>query len=156
MKTTIAKTQNGNPSVSFSNVVDNIFQSSLRRFFDDNFWETDAPIATGTTPVNVRDTEQQYEIDVIAPGCNKEDFNIRVDDNVLMISSSFKEEHTDKNEQKGWMRNEYIRRSFSRSFTLDETVDVNKINADYSNGILHLRLPKNEKAKKITRNIDIS
>ncbi len=155
MATTIAKRQNGVPSVSFGNVVDNLFQNSLRRFFDDNFWETDTPLATGKIPVNVRETEQQYEMDVIAPGCSKEDFSVNIQDNLLTISFNHKEDKKEQDQKAGWVRNEYLQRSFSRTFTLDDTVDVTKINAAYTNGILRLTLPKNEKAKKFSRNIEI-
>ena len=155
MTTTIAKKQNGNPSVSFGNVVDNLFQNSLRRFFDDNFWETDTPVPTGNVPVNVRETEQQYEMDVIAPGCRKEDFNVRIEDNILTVSLNHKEDRQEQDKNAGWVRNEYLQRSFSRTFTLDETVDVNKVNATYADGILRLTLQKNEKAKRPSRNIDI-
>lgn len=155
MTTAIAKKQNGNPSVSFGNVVDNLFQNSLRRFFDDNFWETDTPLTTGKIPVNVRETEQQYEMDVIAPGCSKEDFSVNIQDNLLTISFNHKEDKKEQDQKAGWVRNEYLQRSFSRTFTLDDTVDVTKINAAYTNGILRLTLPKNEKAKKFSRNIEI-
>ena len=154
MTTTIAKRQNDLPSVSFGNVVDNIFQNSLRRFFDDNFWDVEGQLTTGSVPVNVRETDQQYEMDVIAPGCKKEDFTININDNLLTISFNAKNETT-SSQKAGWVRNEYVQRSFSRSFTLDETVDVNKVNAIYTDGILHLTLAKNEKAKKISKNIEI-
>ncbi len=155
MTTTIAKKQNGNPSVSFGNVVDNIFQNSLRHFFDDNFGDTRGSLVSGHVPVNVRETEQQYEMDVVAPGCRKEDFNIRLEDNLLTISMDRKEENRQQDEKATWVRNEYVQRSFSRTFTLDETVDVNKIDAAYKDGILHLQLPKNEKAKKLSRTVEI-
>jgi HSP20 family protein len=86
--TTIVKRRNDTPSITFGNVVDNIFQNSLRLFFDDNFWEPEGQLPTGSVPVNVRETDYQYEMDVIAPGCKKEDFNISIDDNLLV--------------QKGW------------------------------------------------------
>jgi HSP20 family protein len=155
MTTAIAKRQNGNPSVTFGNVVDNIFQNSLRRFFDDNFWDVESQLTSGSVPVNVRETDQQYEMDVIAPGCRKEDFNINISDNLLTISFAHKEQNSEQNEKAGWVRNEYVQRSFSRSFTLDDTVDVDKISATYTDGILHLSLAKNEKAKKLSRNIEI-
>lgn len=155
MTTTIAKRQNGNPSVSFGNVVDNIFQNSLRRFFDDNFWDVEGQFTTGAVPVNVRETEQHYEMDVIAPGCRKEDFDININDNLLTISLNAKRENT-VSQKTGWVRNEYVQRSFSRSFSLDDTVDVNKISATYTDGILHLTLAKNEKAKKLSKSIEIS
>jgi len=155
MTTAIAKRQNGNPSVTFGNVVDNIFQNSLHRFFDDNFWDVEGQLTSGSVPVNVRETDQQYEMDVIAPGCRKEDFNINISDNLLTISFAHKEQNSEQNEKAGWVRNEYVQRSFSRSFTLDDTVDVDKISATYTDGILHLSLAKNEKAKKLSRNIEI-
>jgi HSP20 family protein len=155
MTPTIAKRQNGNPSVNFGNVVDNIFQNSLRRFFDDNFWDTDVHLATGRVPVNVRETDQHYEMDVIAPGCRKEDFTLRVDDNALTITFTRKDDNKEQNEKTGWVRNEYTLHSFSRSFTLDDTVDVNNIDAMYMDGILRLKLPKNEKARKVSRHIEV-
>jgi HSP20 family protein len=154
MTNTIAKRQNETPSVSFGNVVDNIFQNSLRRFFDDNFWDVEGQLTTGSVPVNVRETDHQYEMDVIAPGCKKEDFNISINDNLLTISFKTKSENSNS-PKAGWVRNEYVQRSFSRSFTLDDTVDVSKINATYTDGILHLTLAKNEKAKKLSKNIEI-
>jgi HSP20 family protein len=156
MTNTIAKRQNGNPTAAtFGNVIDNVFQNSLRRFFDDNFWDAEGSLTRGSAPVNIRETEQHYELDVIAPGCRKEDFKVSVHDNILTISFAHKEESREQNEKSGWVRNEYVNRSFSRSFTLDETVDVNKIEATYTDGILRLMLAKNEKAKKISRNIDV-
>ena len=155
MTNAIAKKQNGNPSVTFGNVVDNIFQNSLDRFFDDNFRDVESQLTSGSVPVNVRETDQQYEMDVIAPGCRKEDFNINISDNLLTISFAHKEQNSEQNEKAGWVRNEYVQRSFSRSFTLDDTVDVDKIRATYTDGILHLSLAKNEKAKKLSRNIEI-
>src|SRR5687767_12064113 len=152
MTTAIAKSQDGNSSVNFGNVVDNIFQNSLRHFFDDNFWVTRGDLRSGSVPVNVRELEQQYEMDVIAPGCRKEDFNISLEDNVLTISFGRKEEsRTEENEKVNWVRNEYRQHPFTRTFTLDETVDANNVNANYTDGILRLVLPKNEKAKKISR-----
>ena len=155
MTTAIAKRQNGNPSVSFGNVVDSVFQNSLRHFFDDNFWGTQAGLTSKAVPVNVRETEHQYEMDVVAPGLRKEDFNIHLEDNLLTISCNNQEQNQDENKNQGWVRNEYVQRSFSRSFTLDDTVDVNKIEATYIDGILRLVLPKNEKAKKLSRNINV-
>jgi HSP20 family protein len=106
-------------------------------------------------PVNVRETDKEYQMDVVAPGCKKEDFNINISNNLLTVTFEQKEEKNQQNEDEGWVRNEYKKRSFSRSFSLDDTVDANKISASYTDGILRLVLPKNEKGQKITRNIDI-
>ena len=155
MNNTIAKRENGNSYASFGNVVDNIFQNSLRRFFDDNYWDAENPMTTGTVPVNIRETDQQYELDVIAPGCKKEDFKISVEDNLLTISMNRTEEQKEQNQKSGWARNEFTLRSFTRSFKLEDSVDVNNIQANYTDGILRIGLGKSEKAKKVTRNIDV-
>ena len=154
MTTEMTKRQNAKPH-SFGNVVDDIFQNSLRNFFDDNFWGNGSRLGSGSVPVNVRDTEQQYELDVIAPGCRKEDFNVNIHDNTLTISFNHDEQKNTSDEKSGWVRNEYQKRSFSRSFTLDDTVDIQNIKATYNDGILRLALPKNEKAKQVSRNIEV-
>ena len=155
MTNTIAKKQNGNSTVTFGNVFDNIFQNSLHRFFDDNFWEAERSQVAGKVPVNIRETDQQYEMDVVVPGCKKEDFNISVDGNMLTVSFEQKKQNQEGSEKSEWVRNEFVQRSFTRSFTLDDTVDTNRINGTYTDGILRLTLPKNEKAKKQSRQIEI-
>ena len=155
MTNTIAKKQNGDSPVTFGNVFDNVFQNSLHRFFDDNFWDAEHSQFTGNVPVNIRETDQQYEMDVIVPGFKKEDFNINVEGNMLTVSSEQKKQNQEGVEKSGWVRNEYVQRSFSRSFTLDDTVDTSRINGTYTDGILRLTLPKNEKAKKQSRQIEI-
>ena len=154
MTTTIAKRPNGAPSSTFGSVVDNLFQNSLRRFFDDN-WDLNPSFTTGSVPVNVREMDDHYEMDVIAPGVRKQDFNLQVEDNILTVSLNNLENQQGGEKKAKWVRNEYLPKAFSRSFSLDETVDVNKINATYSDGILHLLLPKNEKAKQMSRKIEI-
>jgi HSP20 family protein len=155
MANAIVKRQTMDSPETFGNVVDNIFQNSIRRFFDDNFWDRDGRLSPGAVPVNIRETEKQYEVDLIAPGCRKEDFNIRMDGNELTVSFEHKEEKKQQDEKAGWSRNEYVQRSFSRGFTLDDTVDAGNINATYTDGILHLVLPKNERAKKLSRTINV-
>ncbi|HKO79260.1 MAG TPA: Hsp20/alpha crystallin family protein, partial [Chitinophagaceae bacterium] len=83
------------------------------------------------------------------------DFKIGIEDNLLTISFEHKEENREQTGKENWVRNEYLQSSFTRSFTLDETVDANKINATYKDGILHLVLPKNEKSKKLSRTVEI-
>jgi HSP20 family protein len=133
---------------------DNIFDNTLRRFFDGNLWDTDSTFNAGTVPVNVRETEHTYELDVIAPGCKKEDFTVQVKDNMLTISFKQNTEKNEKDEKMGWVRNEYVLRSFSRSFSIDQTVKLEQIAASYTDGILRLTLPKSEAAKP--RQIEIN
>ena len=155
--TAIAKKPNGNYTATFGNVVDDIFENSLKHFFDDKFWDAGRLNMQGTgVPVNVRETEDHYELDVIAPGCKKEDFKISIENNLLTISFNQSDQREDRDQRQKWVRNEYVQRSFSRSFTLDDTVDVNNINATYIDGILKISMAKNEKVKSMSRNIDIN
>ena len=148
--------RNGAANQSLGNVVDNIFSNTLRRFFDENFWDMNGSAATvGSVPVNVRENGNQYEVDVIAPGCRKEDFKLQVLNGQLSISFHHDEERNQKDEQAGWVRNEYVQKSFTRSFSLDDTVDTEKISASYTDGILRLVLPKNEKAKPKSISINV-
>ena len=153
--TTIAKRQNGHSPATFGKVVDNIFQNSLQQLFDDNFWSGGSFMRSEKVPVNVRENTHDYQVDVIAPGCRKEDFNVVVKDNMLTVSFERKEENSETDETKGWVRNEFIQQSFTRSFTVDDTVDVSNISGEYKDGILRITLPKNEKAQQQSRQIDI-
>jgi HSP20 family protein len=146
---------NAQRGYGLDNAFDHIFHHSLRRFFDGNLWDSENASTTGTVPVNVRETEQQYEVDVIAPGCKKEDFRIQVQANELSISFHQNQEKKQNDEKAGWVRNEFVQRSFSRSFTLDDTVNTGEINARYEDGVLKVILPKNEKAKPRLLSIDV-
>ena len=158
MKTSIIKRNNGNtalPSGTASNWVDQLFQSNLNRFFNDDFWGFSGIDQQVNVPVNLRETGQAYEMSLIAPGLRKEDFKLNVTDDLLTVSYEQKQEHNEESAQEGWLRKEYKMQSFSRSFNLDDSVDVNKITASYDNGVLHLSLPKKENARRITKTIEI-
>src|SRR5690606_27548781 len=124
--------------------VDQLLHDNLNRFFNDDFWGFGGINQQVNVPVNLRETDKTYEMSLVVPGLRKEDFMLNVTDNLLTISYEQKEEQNDQNKEQGWLRKEYRMQSFSRSFTLDDTVDVNKISASYDNGILHLSLPKKE------------
>jgi HSP20 family protein len=89
-------------------------------------------------PVNVLKTDSTYEIYVIAPDRAKEDFKINLKGNELTISYQVKE---NAEENKNWIRNEFKKASFERSFFVDETIDSANIKAEYHNGILQVTLP---------------
>ncbi len=93
--------------------------------------------------IHVVETKDAFEIHVAAPGLNKEDFKIELNDNYLTVSGErrFREEKEEKN----FLAIETQYGAFSRSFTLPENVDASKINAKYNNGILELTVPKDEK-----------
>lgn len=153
MTTNLVKRNNGGPS--FSNMMDQVFRNSLNRFFDDETWGLEkTPLRTA--PVNIRETDQSYQLDLIAPGCRKEDFKINLQGNQLMISFEYSTEKKEKDKQGHWVRQEYQHQSFSRSFTLDDSVNAEKIVARYEDGILQLELPKTERAARTNRTIEIS
>jgi len=104
-------------------------------------------------PVNIKETEKEYLLSIVAPGINKEDFLINIDKNQLTISADKKEETNNETEKQ--IRNEYKFQSFKRSFTLDEKINVDGISAQYVNGILTLNLPKKEEVKPATKQITI-
>lgn len=105
--------------------------------------------------VNIKENEDSFEILLAAPGLNKEDFAIEVDENILKVSSEFKQNEEAKEEK--FSRREFNFSSFKRAFTLPETVNEDKIEASYVNGILQLVLPKKEEAlPKEKRSIQIS
>ena len=158
MKTSIIKRNNGNtalPSGTASNWVDQLFQSNLNRFFNDDFWGFSGIDQQVNVPVNLRETGQGYEMSLIAPGLRKEDFKLNVTDDLLTVSYEQKQEHNEESAQEGWLRKEYKMQSFSRSFNLDDSDDVNKITASYDNGVRQLSLPKKENARRITKTIEI-
>ncbi|MBO9562655.1 MAG: Hsp20/alpha crystallin family protein [Niastella sp.] len=105
--------------------------------------------------VNITDERDEYKVSLAAPGLKKEDFRIDVEGNLLTISCEKEEKKEDKD--KRHTRREYNYSSFSRSFSLPEDVKQDKIEARYTDGVLHLSLPKKEEAKKaaLTRHIDI-
>ena len=158
--TNIMKKENGGVRTapnSFSGLVDQIFQDNLGRFFDDTAWgfNGDRRLTGNQVPVNVKETDKSYELDLVAPGLKKEDFKVNVNGDHLTVSFEHKEENSQENKDEGWIRNEFRLQSFSRSFSLDDSVEMNKITATYRDGLLHLSLPKKEGAQRINRTIEI-
>ncbi len=104
--------------------------------------------------VNIKEENDKFVLEMAAPGMNKDDFKVNLDNYQLTISSEQKKEKKEKEDN--YTRREFVYSSFSRSFTLPKTIDVEKIKADYKNGILSLTLPKKEEEAKLTRQIKIS
>lgn len=117
---------------------------------------TTPDIRRSTVPnVNIIETDENYRLDLAAPGLNKADFKINIENDRLTISTEKKNETSEQNEK--FTRKEFSYNSFLRSFTLPEVVNLEQINASYESGILKLVLPKKEEAKpKSPREIKIS
>ena len=120
----------------------NIFDN----FFENEFANEHYHGHTCSKPAaNIIESKDDFEIDLAVPGLNKKDFKINLENNVLTISTEKKEEILDDN--KKYTRKEFINNSFKRSFSVPRTIEVNKINAEYKDGILKVLLPKKAEAK---------
>ncbi|WP_027000120.1 Hsp20/alpha crystallin family protein [Eisenibacter elegans] len=123
----------------------------------DNFLEQDLPLSRSHAPaVNIKEEADHFQLEVAAPGLQKEDFNIDLNKQVLTISAERKEEQTQE-EQGKYTRREFSYQAFRRAFNLPDTVDEEAISAKYENGVLYVHLPKRDEAKvKALRQISIS
>ncbi len=142
--------------VRFSNHVPSMFD----RFFEGDLfdWSNRNFSITNTTlpSVNIKESADQFTVEVAAPGFGKDDFKLELNHNLLTISSEKKlEKETKEGEQ--FSKREFSYQSFSRSFTLPQIADAENIAANYENGILKIEIPKKEEAKpKPLRTIEIS
>ena len=126
---------------------------AFSRFFDDFFdremsdWNNRNFSVTNTTlpAVNIMQDDDRFVVEMAAPGMEKKDFKIELNANSLIISSEKKSGSEKKDEN--YTRKEFSYQSFSRSFTLPEIVDGEKISAAYDKGVLKVTIPKKEEAK---------
>ena len=129
------------------------FPSILSDFFDtDKFFTPrwfDREAQQTIPAVNIRENGKEFTIEFAAPGFSKNDFKVNVEENVLTISAERKEEKQEDNER--FTRREFSYNSFSRSFTLPQTVNGEKIDAKYNDGILKLSIPKKEEARALPK-----
>ena len=99
---------------------------------------------------NVSKDEEGYQISLAAPGLSRGDFNIEISDNILTVST----ENDYKNENT--IRQEYSFHKFSRSWSLPETANVDRITADYTAGILNLNIPTDDVIVNKTKKIEVN
>ena len=130
-----------NPFVN--TVFDNLFNDS---FISDR-------LVTRVPAVNITESDRGFKIELAAPGLNKSDFKINVDKNVMSISVEKTEEKTD--ESNVYSKKEFSYTSFSRSFTLPDTVDYSNIDASYQDGVLAIAIGKKEEAIIAKRLIEV-
>jgi HSP20 family protein len=127
----------------FNDVFDSIFNDT---FFNDR-------MVARVPAVNISETENNYHVELAAPGLRKEDFKLNLEHNVLNISVEKTSDQQDN--QKNYSKREYSYSSFVRSFTLPESADDSQINATYTDGILRIDIAKREEAKTVRRQIEI-
>jgi HSP20 family protein len=122
---------------AFANLVDN--------FFGKEFALANERFNFPSPAVNIKETEDGFQLQVSAPGFSKENISISMKNNLLTLHGNV--ESQDEVAEEKYTRKEFTTRSFERSFTLPTIVDGERIEARYVNGILHVNLPKKEEAK---------
>lgn len=142
--------------VKFSNrypsFVESLFDHNLLDWSNRNFSSTNTTLPS----VNIKEDADKFEVEMAAPGFDKKDFKVELNNNLLTISSD-KQLSTETKEGQHYSRREFSYQSFTRSFTLPVSVDRDNIAANYENGILRIAVPKREEAKpKPNRLIDIN
>lgn len=128
----------------------NQLPSLFDRFFNNDFegWNRDNFSMTNTTlpSLNIKENNDAFFVEVAAPGFEKSDFNIELNNDLLTISSEKKVNNEEKDEER-ITKQEFSYQSFTRTFRLPELVEDDKIQAKYDNGILSITIPKKEEAK---------
>ena len=130
----------------------NLIPFGMDNFFDDDFFDNkwlEKKLKHTLPAVNIKETKNEFNIEFAAPGFTKKDFKIDLDDNVLTISAEKEKEKNEENDN--FTRKEFSYNSFSRSFTLPKTVNGEKIDAKYTDGILKLGIPKMEVTKLLPK-----
>jgi HSP20 family protein len=133
-------------------VFDRFFENDLFDWSNRNFSSTNTTLPS----VNIKESREDFEVEVAAPGLTKNDFKIQLNHDLLTISSE-KEIDNETNNGQSFTLREFSYQSFSRSFTLPNTVDYGKIVAKYENGILKVIIPKKEDVKaNLAKTIEIN
>ena len=136
----------GNP------LIDRLFDSDLFDWTSKNFSKTNTTLPS----VNVKENDNEFSIEVAAPGFEKNDFKIEVHNELLTVSSEKQAKNEAKDENECYTKREFSYQSFSRSFSLPQTADGEKVEANYNNGIMTISIPKKEETKpKAPRAIEI-
>jgi HSP20 family protein len=133
---------------TIGSLMNNFFNDDLDGFF------VKPSSRTFTPAVNVAENKDNFRLEFAVPGMDKGDFNIKVDRNLMTISAERKNE-VKKDDEKFTVK-EFSYSSFSRTFTLPETVDSSKISAEYTDGILKVNVPKKEEVKQKALEIKVS
>ncbi len=126
----------------FSRMFDDFFNTEMVDWSNNNFSSTNTTLPA----VNIKETEDEFTVQVAAPGMEKKDFTIEVNDGNLVIASQ-REYRNEEKDGERFTKREFSYQSFQRSFILPDSVDQEKIKAKYNEGILHVHIPKKAEAK---------
>ena len=129
------------PSTSLNKWIDTLFNTTLADAMGTDF--------TNSSPsVNIVEHDAHFTMQLAAPGLQKSDFNINIENDYLVISAEKKTEKEETGNQGKFTRREFNYSSFKRSFQLDENINREGIAASYENGVLSITLPKKEETWK--------
>lgn len=124
------------PSASINKWIDTLFNTTLADAMGTDF-------TVSSPAVNVIEQDTQYNMHLAAPGLEKKDFTIKIENDYLVISAEKKTE-TDETVKPKFTRKEFNYTSFKRSFQLDDNINREGIKAAYENGVLNITLPKKD------------
>ena len=136
-------------------------QNWLPAMFDDFFDNEWMKKTNATAPaINVIETDTAYKVEVGAPGMNKEDFNVHIDENgnlVIAMEKKVENKEEDKEKKGRYLRREFSYTKFQQTLILPEDVEKDTINASMNDGVLSIELPRitHEPQKKIAKVIEI-
>lgn len=121
-------------------------QNWLPGIFNDFFGNEWVEKTNSATPaINIKESENEYKVEVAAPGMTKDDFSIKIDaDNQLIVSMEKKEEHKDENKKEKYLRREFAYTQFQQIMILPDNVEKDKIEAKVENGVLQIDIPKKQ------------
>ena len=123
-------------------------------FFDTDFM----PRTNATAPaINVKETEHDYTVELAAAGMKKDDFNINIDaDGNRHIKMEKKSEKKEEEKKEHYLRREFSYSNYEQALTLPDDVEKDKIEAKVNDGVLHITLPRTQKAEKETKRIEVA
>ena len=125
------------------------FTSDLFDVIDRNFSGTENSSKFTLPRVDVRETKDEYVLDMELPGSTEKDVEINLKDRILSISSA-KEDKKEEKVDGEWLIRERVSKSFSRSFTLPEDINGEEVSAGFKNGLLTISIPRRAQSKART------
>jgi len=154
--TNLIKTHNGHRPADLGTVVDQLFSKPFDLLYNDAFLGLKSAGEGNQLPMNIRQFDNHYEIQLAAPGRSRDAFDIRLEGTTLTLSLGEKgQEDTETSSSAKWITREFRPQSSSRVLTIDDTIEAGAITAKYQEGILYLTLPMKEQARPVNRQINI-
>ncbi|WP_274957633.1 Hsp20/alpha crystallin family protein [Millionella massiliensis] len=132
-------------------------QNWLPSIFNDFFGnEWLAKASTNSPAINIRETENQYEVEIAAPGLTKDDFKIRIEDeNQLVVTMDKSSENNAEKEEGRYLRREFYYSHFQQSMILPDNIDKEKIAAKVEHGVLTIDIPKRKEEEVVPASKEI-